>query len=507
LQRNLSYEVLKVNIRVVRGDQYYIDTLDIYNARHRIAFINAAADELKLEADLLKRDMGRVLLKLEELQDQNIKATLKPQKVEVNLTDQERAEALALLGDPQLLSRIRQDVRACGVVGEEINALTGFIAAVSRKLERPLGIIVQSSSAAGKTMLMDSILAFMPPEERIKYSAMTGQSLFYMGETDLKHKILAIVEEEGAEKASYALKLLQSEGEISIASTGKEPTTGKLVTHEYRVEGPVMIFLTTTAVTIDEELQNRCIILTIDESREQTQAIQKQQREMETVEGLIVRQQRKRVIAVHRNAQRLLRPVEVVNPYGPRLTFLDDRTRTRRDQMKYLWLIKAIALLHQYQRPKKRNEQLEELAAGTEYIEATLEDIEVANELANEVLGRSLDELSPQTRRLLMLLDAMVNEGCAADSMSRADFRFTRKDVRTYTHWSDTQVHTHLNRLVSLEYVAIRRGGQGCGFGYELVYDGRGQDGRPFLLGLIDVDHLRKEQEEKKRLNEKSDND
>jgi len=53
-------------------------------------------------------------------------------------------------------------------------------------------------------MLMESILAFTPEEERIKYSAMTGQSLYYLGETNLKNKILAIVEEEGAEKASYA---------------------------------------------------------------------------------------------------------------------------------------------------------------------------------------------------------------------------------------------------------------------------------------------------------------
>lgn len=504
MQRNLSYEALKVNVRVLQGEKYYIDTLDIYNARHRTAFINAAAEELRTETDTLKRDVGRVLLKLEELQEQNIKATLKPEKPEVKLTEEERKAALALLRDPRLLDRIRTDVLACGIVGEEINALTGFIAAVSRKLERPLGIIVQSSSAAGKTSLMDAILAFMPQEERIKYSAMTGQSLFYMGETDLKHKILAIVEEEGAEKASYALKLLQSEGEISIASTGKDPATGKLITHEYRVEGPVMIFLTTTAVTIDEELQNRCIILTIDESREQTQAIQKLQREMETVEGLITREKRKQVLAVHRNAQRLLRPVEVVNPYAPRLTFLDDRTRTRRDQMKYLWMIKAIALLHQYQRPRKRNERLEQVAAGKEYIEATIEDIEVANMLANEVLGRSLDELSPQTRRLLLLLDAMVKDGCEAFKMRRSDFRFTRKDVRRFTHWSDFQVHTHLNRLVSLEYVAIRRGAQGSGFGYELVYDGKVQDGRPFLLGLIDVEDLRKEQEEKRQLNKKS---
>ena len=88
----------------------------------------------------------------------------------------------------------------------------------------------------------------MPEEEREKYSALTGMSLFYFTEgKSLRHKILAVVEEEGAERASYALKLLQSEGELSIASTGKDPQTGRLVTQEYRVEGPVMIFLTTTA--------------------------------------------------------------------------------------------------------------------------------------------------------------------------------------------------------------------------------------------------------------------
>jgi len=140
----------------------------------------------------------------------------------------------------------------------------GYLAAVSRKLEQPLAIVVQSSSAAGKSALREAVLALMPEEERVQYSAMTGQSLFYMGETDLKHKILAIAEEEGAERASYALKLLQSEGKLTIASS-KDPQTGKLVTHEYHVEGPVMIFLTTTAIEVDEELLNRCIVLTVDE--------------------------------------------------------------------------------------------------------------------------------------------------------------------------------------------------------------------------------------------------
>ncbi len=82
-------------------------------------------------------------------------------------------------------------------------------------------------------LLMDAVLAFVPEEERVQYSAMTGQSLFYMGETDLKHKVLAIAEEEGAERASYALKLLQSEGKLSIASTGNSPSSTPMPPKEY----------------------------------------------------------------------------------------------------------------------------------------------------------------------------------------------------------------------------------------------------------------------------------
>ena len=356
----------------------------------------------------------------------------------------------------------------CGVVGEETNKLTGYLAAVSRKLEQPLAIIVQSSSAAGKSALMEAVLAFMPEEERVQYSAMTGQSLFYMGETDLKHKILAIAEEEGAERASYALKLLQSEGRLTIASTGKDPTTGKLVTHEYHVEGPVMIFLTTTAIEIDEELLNRCIILTVNEDRDQTRAIHRLQRESQTLEGLLARRDSNHIAQLHRNAQRLLQPVIVANPHARELTFTCGSTRTRRDHMKYLTLIRAIALLHQFQRERKT---IMHNGESVEYIEVTKGDIDLANRLAGEVLGRSLDELPPQTRRLLRLIDANVTAECERQAIHRSEHRFTRRQVRELTRWGETQLRIHLDRLVAMEYLLIHRGGRGQSFVYELLWE------------------------------------
>jgi hypothetical protein len=216
------------------------------------------------------------------------------------------------------------------------------------------------------------------------------------------------------------------------------------VTHEYRVQGPVAILLTTTAIDVDEELLNRCLVLTVDEDREQTRAIHVRQREGETLEGLLAERERRRIIERHKNAQRLLKPLLVVNPYARQLTFLDDRTRTRRDHVKYLTLIRTIALLHQHQRPKKTTLDGNDLV---EYIEVDLSDIATANRLAHDVLGRSLDELPPQTRLLLDRLHAWVTTECERHAMERPDFLFSRRQVREALGWSDFQVKTHLARL------------------------------------------------------------
>ena len=489
LPKNLAVGVLKVNVMVSADDgRFHVDTLDLYAARARAVFVQQASSELSIADGVLKTDLGRVLLKLEALQDEAIREALAPKEPTApSMTEADQAEALALLKAPDLMARIVDDFDACGVVGERTNKLVGYLATVSRLLGRPLAIVIQSSSAAGKSSLMDAVLAFVPEEARTKYSAMTGQSLFYMGQTSLKHRILAIAEEEGASRASYAMKLLQSEGELTIASTGTDPATGNLITQEYRVEGPTMLMMTTTAIDLDEELLNRCLVLTVDEDREQTRRIHALQREKRTLAGLAKREAKTAILATHQNAQRLLRSLAVVNPYADRLTFLDDRTRTRRDHEKYLTLIDTIALLHQHQREIKTAHVA---GRSVEYIEATLDDIAQANAIAHEVLGRSLDELPPQTRRLLVAIVDHVREQMCRRAVPRAEARFTRKQLREATGWGDTQLRVHLERLVGLEYLIGRSEGAGGRFTYELLFDGDAATA-VHLSGLIDVDSLR----------------
>lgn len=488
LEKNLAYDVLKVNVRVSCGAAMHVDTLDLYQAKARAVFVRLAAVEIGVEEAVVNRDLGQLLLALEAQQDvliaERLRTAQAPQGAPAVLEAQEEAAGLALLRDPQLVERIAADVEASGVVGETSNALVAYLACVSRKLDKPLAVLIQSTSAAGKSTLMDALLALMPESERVHYSAMTGQSLFYLGETSMKHKILAIAEEEGVRQAAYALKVLQSQGELTIASTGKDPATGQLVTQEYRVEGPVMLFLTTTAIDVDEELLNRCLVLTINESREQTAAIQARQRKARTLGGLLAKARADDVLSAHRAAQALLRPLAVVNPFAERLTFASDRVRLRRDHAKYLALIDSIALLHQYQRPIR---SVAHAGQVIEYVEVTEQDIALANRLAHEVLGRSLDELPPPTRRVLAQTADYVRSRAAAQGIECRLVRFTRRELREAIALSEKQLRVHLDRLVELEYVLAHAGRNGQRFVYELAFDGDAASDAPQLMGLVDA--------------------
>ena len=489
LDKNNGLDVLKVAVRLKHGEDFHLDAFDLARDGERRRFIERAAEETRLEKELVKRDLGKLLLAVEAAQQERLAAVLNPEPrtPAPELSGAERAEALAFLRAPDLVEKIGAAFDACGLVGEGANRLAAYLACTSRKLEKPLAVIIQSTSAAGKSMLMESVLAMFPEEERIQYSAMTGQSLYYLGETNLKHKILAIVEEEGAEKAGYALKLLQSEGELTIASTGKDPHTGRMETQEYHVEGPVMIFLTTTAVEIDEELLNRCLILTVDESREQTERIHALQRKARTLDGLVAKEERKDLLRTLRNAQRLLEPLAVVNDYADELTFTAERTRTRRDHEKYLTLIDVIALLHQRQRPTETRE-----AAGraVPFIRATLDDIALANRLAPDLLGRSLDELPPQTRRVFEAIKQIVRERCDADQIEQRVAFFSRREIRAKLGWGITQVRAHLERLRDLEYIEARFGRPGSSYQYELLADCR-ETADKAHIGLLDVEKLK----------------
>jgi DNA primase len=486
LESQLSCQRLKVNLMVSRQELTHIDTLDLYTSRQRRMFLREAAAELYVDEALLKRDLGRVLLELEQRQELLIKDTLQQQEPDVPpMTEAERDEALQFLKDPQLTQRILEDYAACGLVGEATNKLVSYLAGTSRLLDRPLSVLVQSSSAAGKTSLLEATLALMPPEAQVRMSSLTGQALYYMGTGELKHKILSVAEEAGVAEATYALKLLQSDGRLQIATVGKDSGSGRSVTQHYEVEGPVAMLLTTTAEHPDPELANRCLVLSVDEEPQQTRAIQDQQRAdyLPDDEQDAADADRHACRQRHHHAQRLLEPLPVVMPFARQLTFRSDQTRYRRDHAKYLSLIAASALLHQYQRPRTTRR-------GRRSIVATGDDVAWANQLASGALGAQPDPLLSQTRRLLEQLNDFVTRCAAQQQIARHDVRFTQRQLRETLEWQDRALRRQLTRLVELEYVLVYRSGRGNGRVYQLLYEPQPENAPSWQLGIREAPAL-----------------
>jgi len=381
---------IKASADVAANLPFELSTIDLYSSRSRIWFAKLCADLFTAAQELVKEDIGRIL---------NLVEDYKPKRQETAAnkpTKAQKEQALRFLKSKDIFSEILVDLETIGVTGEETNKLVGYLAAVSRKLDEPLSVLIQSRSAAGKSTLQDAILSLVPEEDYVKYTRITDQALFYKEEDSLVNKILAIEEEVGMGGAAYSIRNIQSSKKITVAATGKDPGTGKMKTEEYTVNGPVAVMITTTAAELEGETASRFLFLTIDESSKMTQAIHKMQRQAETLDGLVLKKKSDHIIKKHQNAQRLLKPMAVVNPFTRYLSYPNQSLRTRRDHKKYLGLIRTVAYLHQYQRKVKT---VNVDGDTVEYIEVTLDDIETANQLANEVLGQSLDELAKPSRR------------------------------------------------------------------------------------------------------------
>ncbi|MFL0809352.1 MAG: hypothetical protein K6L76_02955 [Agarilytica sp.] len=488
LYTNTSHHRLKVSLFASVDDKIHIDDLNLYQSRSRAVFIIQSSAELGLSEKVVKSDIGRLVFILEECLHKKLQSDVAIHSNEPvdALTSTERSAAIEYLKQPNLISNILQDLNTLDVIGQEQNVLVCYLAVTSRFLDDPIAITIQSASASGKTSLMNGVLQLIPEDHKVSFSSITSQSLYYMEESGLKHKILAIAELDGVNKGSsaYSLKLLQSEKEISIATTLKDEK-GNLRTMEKRVEGPVQFFCTTTRIDVDDELLNRTLVVSISDDPGVTEAIHKVQRQRQTLAGIKGKKIRQRIIEQHHRIQQCLKSVVIVNPYAPQLTFFTGKTRTRRDHQKYLSLIKAITFLHQYQRPVKT---IDIDGETVEYIESTVEDIKLANQIAYQVLGNCLlEDLPPQTQQLLLKIHAFVSLQSHQQNIPQSHYRFTRSDIRAYSGWSISQLKVHCQRLEELEYLVRHKGGRGKVIEYQLLWNGEGLEGDSFAMGLLDI--------------------
>lgn len=363
----------------------------------------------------------------------------------------EHQEALRFLKSPDLIEDIIFDLTTLGYVGERNNKLLAYLIATSRLMDTPLAAVIQSRSSAGKSKLMDTIVKLLPDQDVVNITSATNQAFFYMDNLD--HKLVCIGESHGLNKETdYHVRELLSAREISKL-VPETDDNGVRRTVRKRVGGKIAFIMTTTNPKLNPENLSRCIMLSVDETKEQTEHILKFQRQSRTLEGIKQKLQVESIIRKHKAAQSLLEPVNVVIPYAEHLDFPAHRINSRRDQDKLLNLIQVIVFLHQHQR-QKHTISIDD--QDFTYIEATLQDYQIAYDLfMGGVIQNTLSDVPKMSRDLHKHIKRYVTSMAKQRQVGTTDILFTRKLAAKISDYSFAQVRNYMKVLEQYEIVEV----------------------------------------------------
>ncbi|MFL5329876.1 MAG: hypothetical protein ACJ8C4_13285 [Gemmataceae bacterium] len=334
--------------------RYFDNKIDCLSPRHRKQFIAAIAEKVP------NVDTADVEEKLLNLAEQRIAKCAKPKAMGAeadplsSMPADIRAEAEAMLLDPQLIQRIVDDIEAMNVAGEKELTATVYLIGVSRLLPKPLAGRVHGPSSSGKSHLIEKVAALFPPEAVIHSTQMTPQALFHMPADGLRNKWIVAgersrVEDDDRAETTRALREMISAGKL----TKLMPVKGegnKIETILIEQDGPIAFTESTTLSKVFDEDANRCLTLHTDERKEQSRRIINQLAEAVSVSNGV--KETDRIVLRHHALQRMLRPMPVIVPFARWLGQLmpADRVEVRRAFLQLVSAIQAITLLHQRQR-------------------------------------------------------------------------------------------------------------------------------------------------------------
>ena len=443
-----------LSIQKIKSENVLRHSIDLYNDNQVEKFTRTVAERLEIGTSVTRRTLQDLTRELE-----NYRFLLIEKETEANrpyfkeLSALEEKEAIKFLKSKDLLRKTNELIGKSGVIGEHTNRLLMYLIFTSRKTNNPLHCISLGSSGVGKTHLQSKVSELIPEEDKVEITVLSANAFYYFNRTELQHKLILIEDLDGAESVLYPLRELQSKKRITKTVVHKD-TKGTTKTIHLTVEGPVCVAGCTTQESIYEDNSNRSFLLYIDESEQQDQRIMHYQRLASA--GKLNGQEQLEAAELLRNAQRVLKPVKVINPFAEYLELPQSVFKPRRTNSHYLQFIEAITFYCQWQRQKKYDE-----VTGEEYIETTIEDIQQANELIIDVLLRKSDTITGATRNHLENL----KEYLKANNQTT----FTNAEIRRNLRVKETTLRRYNKQLLLENYIKKVKGKKGQSYHFEIV--------------------------------------
>ncbi|MCH2046265.1 MAG: hypothetical protein MK212_19275, partial [Saprospiraceae bacterium] len=299
-----------------------------------------------LEADIIK--LAELLQNYREEQIVEVTKVAAPHP----LDRKAEKSAITSLKSKHLLKNIDKQLTDLGCVGGDNSRLLAFLISISYKTDYPLHGIVNSTSGAGKSHLINTIAKCIPSNEVISLTRVTSKSLYHYKKDDLIGKLILIQDFEGLDvESQYAFRELQSAGKISTSITRKD-IWGEMNSGIKTVYAHFSSLSASTKEIYTDNL-SRSVIIKIDESLEQTKNIIHYQNSLlEGKEDTNSQQKAKESLC---NMIRVLEKYQVVNPYATKINLPIEAKMLRRLNQHFQYFVLLMTWLHQYQR--KANEK------------------------------------------------------------------------------------------------------------------------------------------------------
>lgn len=425
--------------------------VDLYEDKQVERIAREAGEKLQLRADLLQLDLEHFTELLEQHREKQ-NAPKETVQSENNITLHYGKQALEFLSKPNLIKRWNELIGKAGVIGEENNRIFLMAIAITHKMKEPLHALIQGSSGSGKTHLMAKVYNFVPQGDKKNFTRVTEGSLYNYGMYDLQNKLICIEDLDGMkEEAQFAFRELQSKGVI-ISSTSTKDDNGNVSAYERIVYGPIASMSCTTKGEIYEDNMSRCFILAVDESIDQSRKVIQYQNQKAS--GQIDEQKERQCTEFIQTMVTLLKSYDVINPYADKVHLPEEAHKIRRLNGLYQAFVKAITLMHQYQRRKDDRGRLI----------SEKEDLQIAAEIMFESIVLKVDELDGSLRQFYEQLKAYIK------TKGNDQYEFSQREIRQALHVSKTQLHRYLHDLEQLEYIRQSGGHANRGFSYKVLY-------------------------------------
>jgi DNA primase catalytic core len=447
---------LRVNIRAEHQGERYFDNLDLYAARSRSSFASQVSRLLGVEPKRVEKDLSEIVDYFEAERDRRARENEKTTAIP-DLTEEEREAGLKFLKSPNLFDEIVHDMEKIGYVGEDLNKQLLYICASSRILDDPISILILSESAAGKSYLVETVEKLVPQKDVVAITSLSDQALNYV--EDFMHKFFTLGESVHSDIVEHQIREMLSRKELSRLVTVKDEKSGKMSSKIVKTPMIVASVLSTTRQNLNPENLSRYFVTHIDESQDQTQRIHEAQRKKYSLERHLEKIHIvPEIIKKHRTAQRLLRKVLIVNPFGEALGFPSHLMRTRRDNDRFMDLIACVCFLRQYQKPIKwEGEETRSQETRTEYIECDIEDYRIAyNVMVKGILGATMDDIPHQAAFLYDEIRGILRQKAEREELKPVEVSLTQREIREKTNLNQMFVKRYLRVLTEYEYIKVR---------------------------------------------------